>query len=85
LELEGENWDSGVFRYGEFKNAISFEIRAMGGLQTGSKKSQKMKILSEWGENWDLGVFGHGEFKNNISLMLRATSGLQTGLKYPKI
>ena len=31
----GENWNLGVFGYGDFKNDISFGIRAKGGLQTG--------------------------------------------------
>jgi hypothetical protein len=43
-ELEGENWDSGVFGHGEFNYDISFEMRATDGLQTGSKKSKNVNL-----------------------------------------
>jgi len=45
LELDGENWDLGIFEYGDSKYDISFLIRARGGLQTGSKISKNGKMI----------------------------------------
>jgi hypothetical protein len=43
--LNDENWDSGVFGHGEFKNDIGLMIRAKGGLQTGSKMSKNENFV----------------------------------------
>jgi hypothetical protein len=43
-EMEDENWDLGVFGYGEFKYDISFGIRATGGLQTGLENGNFVRI-----------------------------------------
>jgi hypothetical protein len=78
--LDDENWDSGVFGYGQFNYGISFLIRATVGLQTGLKSS-KSGNFCQLCENWDLGVFEYAEFKYEIRFMIRIASGLQTGSK----
>jgi hypothetical protein len=66
-DLDGENWDSGVFGHGEFNYDISFLFRATGGLQTGSKMFEKCK----YGRNAvKIGTQGFSNMESsNISLI----------------
>jgi hypothetical protein len=55
LSEGGEKWDSGVFDYGEFKIGGGFEIHAMAGLQTGSKRFKNTNFV---GSRWNFGFWG---------------------------